>query len=89
MHHTLPVINLISFADSHLPLFRQWLFAEHVAPWFEHPQSWLEELRGRRQQYQWIHHYIITSYSPMPKIRNPERRFCQQALHTMKKMTYI
>lgn len=52
-------IYLKKFKDEHMALFFQWLNAGHVKLWFSHPQAWLDEVRGRHAEYDWIQHYII------------------------------
>ena len=45
--------------DSALPLAAGWLKQEYVKPWFTHPQSWLDEMNGRKGAFNWIRHFII------------------------------
>ena len=52
-------VQLRPLADSDVPLLAKWLYAPHVAPWFEHPQSWLNEVETRRTSFCWISHFII------------------------------
>ena len=52
-------ITLKPFADGDISLLEQWLQAEHVKPWFEHPDHWLHEARNRDGEYRFIRHFII------------------------------
>ncbi|MHC5248751.1 GNAT family N-acetyltransferase [Enterococcus sp. LJL90] len=52
-------IYLRDFTDGDLSLMSEWLTQPHVAAWFEHPQNWLAEIRGRQTEYRWIQHFIV------------------------------
>lgn len=52
-------VSLRPLEDEDVPRLRRWLAAEHVRPWFEHPDAWIEEVEGRRGAFSWIRHFII------------------------------
>ena len=52
-------IALRPLEDEDVPRFRRWLAAEHVRPWFEHPDDWIAEVEGRHDEFSWIRHFII------------------------------
>ena len=37
-------LTLRPFSDSDIPLMERWLYAPHIAPWYEHPEDWLYEI---------------------------------------------
>lgn len=52
-------VTLRSFEDEDVSRLRHWLAADHVRPWFEHPDDWIAEVKGRRGANAWISHFII------------------------------
>nr|WP_221898973.1 GNAT family N-acetyltransferase [Gordonibacter massiliensis (ex Traore et al. 2017)] len=52
-------VALRPFEDEDAPRLRRWLAAEHVCPWFEHPDAWIEEAEGRQGAFSWIRHFVI------------------------------
>jgi RimJ/RimL family protein N-acetyltransferase len=46
------------FSDSDVTLMERWLHAEHVAPWYELPQDWLDEIKNRHSEFSFITHMI-------------------------------
>lgn len=52
------MIQLREMTASDLPLFREWLHAPHVAPWFADALDWLAEVEDRSGDFSWIHHFI-------------------------------
>lgn len=54
-----PEITLRDVSDGDLSLIGKWLVTPHVARWFENPDEWLGEIRGRNGEYSWIRHYIV------------------------------
>lgn len=53
------VITLRPLEDVDVIHLRRWLAADHVRPWFEHPDDWLAEVEGRHGEFSWIRHFII------------------------------
>ncbi len=47
-----------SFFDNDTPLLERWLHTEHVKPWYENPEEWLEEIRERHDEFCFITHLI-------------------------------
>lgn len=52
------MIRLRKMTRDDLPLFRKWLYAPHVAPWFRDPLDWIAEVEGQDGAFAWIHHFI-------------------------------
>lgn len=52
-------IKLREFEDDDIGLFKKWLYAPHVAKWYDHPLDWIDEIGKRRDEFSWIHHYIV------------------------------
>lgn len=38
---------------------KTWLYRPHVQKWYEHPESWLDEIRRRDTDFSFIHHKIV------------------------------
>jgi predicted N-acetyltransferase YhbS len=51
--------------DGDIALMERWLYAPHAAKWFEHPDDWLNEIRGRRDRFSFMH-YFIAEYEGVP-----------------------
>ena len=49
---------LRSFKDEDAALLEQWLYASHVAPWYENPEDWLNEVRERHDDFAFLTHFI-------------------------------
>jgi RimJ/RimL family protein N-acetyltransferase len=44
--------------DDDIPLVDEWLRKDRVRRWFEKPEDWLGEIRNRRGEYSFLHHFI-------------------------------
>lgn len=53
------MLSLRQFSDEDLSIFKQWLYEPHVAKWYEHPLNWIYELQNRKNEFAFIHHFII------------------------------
>jgi RimJ/RimL family protein N-acetyltransferase len=42
-----------------MPMMEAWLRREHVAPFFECPESWLAEIRAREAEFSFVKHFIV------------------------------
>ncbi len=51
--------KLRAFEDKDIDLFREWLYREHVAKWYIHPDSWLDEISKRHTEYSFVKHFIV------------------------------
>jgi len=51
-------LTLRPFSDDDIALMERWLRADHVRAWYEHPDDWLMELRGRSGEFRFITHMI-------------------------------
>ena len=56
--HTYKGLTLRKFQDADKALFQTWLYRDHVARWYLHPQDWLDEVDNRDGRYSFIHHFI-------------------------------
>jgi len=52
-------LGLRPFDDSDLEQFKVWLKKEHVKKWFEHPDSWIHEIEHRKDEFDFVHHFIL------------------------------
>ncbi|MDO4541160.1 MAG: GNAT family N-acetyltransferase [Syntrophomonadaceae bacterium] len=44
--------------DADVGLMEKWLHRPHVAPWYEDPDDWMREIRGRRDEFSFIKSFI-------------------------------
>lgn len=51
-------IMLRELGDEDVALFSRWLYAPHVARWYEQPEAWMDEVNNRHGKYDWIHQRI-------------------------------
>jgi len=51
-------LNLRPFFDNDVPLMARWLYLPHIAPWYEHPEDWLNEIRNRHGEFSFLTHLI-------------------------------
>jgi RimJ/RimL family protein N-acetyltransferase len=51
-------ITLRKLENEDLDLFKKWVYAPHVAKWYEEPLSWIDEIEKRKGEFNWIHHFI-------------------------------
>jgi len=51
-------LTLRSFTDSDISLMEHWLYLPHIAPWYEHPDDWLNEIRNRHGEFSFLTHLI-------------------------------
>ena len=58
MENTKEQLLLRPFFDDDMSLLERWLRAEHVKPWYENPEEWLEEIRERHDEFRFITHLI-------------------------------
>lgn len=58
-------IALREMEDTDLNLFKKWVYAPHVAKWYEEPLSWIDEIEKRKGEFNWIHHFIA-EYDGIP-----------------------
>ena len=52
-------VDLRVFEDKDLGLFKQWLYNEHVAKWYTEPNDWINEIKKRNEDFNWVHHFIV------------------------------
>ncbi len=51
-------LTLRPFFENDIALMERWLIADHVKPWYENPEDWLNELNNRRGEFLFIKHFI-------------------------------
>ncbi|WP_321388910.1 GNAT family N-acetyltransferase [uncultured Enterococcus sp.] len=56
-------IELRKFEDTDLQLFEAWLSKAHVAKWYHDPEDWFLEVRERKREFHFLHHYIVIHQS--------------------------
>lgn len=60
------MVTLRPMTMEDLPLFRKWLASDHVRPWYEHPQAWIDEIEDKDGSFSWISHFIaLENKSPI------------------------
>ena len=52
-------ITLRPFQDTDVALFTSWLHKAYILKWYQDPEEWLIEIKGRHDEYDWIHHFIV------------------------------
>lgn len=52
-------IQLRTIRDEDIELLRVWLNKQYIKQWYNDPDEWLTEVKGRNDEYHWIHHYIV------------------------------
>lgn len=55
------MIALRLFQQTDLPLMQHWLTLPHIAKWYTEPEDWLYELEHRKDEFHWLHHFIVES----------------------------
>jgi len=58
-------IKLRLFSDDDIYLMERWLQKEHVKKWYENPDDWLIEIKGRQVEFKFIKHFI-TLHNDVP-----------------------
>lgn len=53
-------LQLCTLRDEDIPLFATWLHRDHVAKWYGDLDEWLEEVQNLKEDYSWIHHFIVS-----------------------------
>lgn len=51
-------LTLRPLFENDIALMEGWLKADHVKPWYEDPEDWLNELNNRRGEFSFIKHFI-------------------------------
>ena len=51
-------LKLRSFTDADIPLLSDWLNKEYILKWYEDPDAWLTEIKGRTEKFSFITHFI-------------------------------
>lgn len=52
------LLKIRAFEDDDLLLMKAWLNKGYVIKWYEDPGEWLAEIRGRFDEFSFIHHFI-------------------------------
>lgn len=52
-------IKLRELTDKDIPLFKKWLYMNHIAQWYHDPLDWIDEVEKRNSEYIWLNHFIV------------------------------
>lgn len=52
-------LTLRPITDADIPRITQWLNKPHIKRWYEPIDEWLDEIRGRRDTFSWLRHFIV------------------------------
>ncbi len=52
-------ILLRSINDNDIELMKSWLNKEYILKWYEDPEAWINEIKGRKNEFHFISHYIV------------------------------
>lgn len=52
-------LTLRKLQDEDIPLFTLWLNQDYILKWFLDADDWLLEINGRKDEFSWIHHFIV------------------------------
>lgn len=47
------------FDDTDIDLLTLWLNKDYILKWYHDKDGWLTEIKGRKNAYIWIHHFIV------------------------------
>lgn len=53
------MLSLRAVEDEDISRLEKWLNQDYVIKWFEDPEDWLIEIKGRNDEFYWIKHFII------------------------------
>jgi len=59
------MLTLRPLFDGDVDLVEKWIYTEHVAPWYEHPEDWMHEIRSRHDEFSFLNH-MIAEYNGCP-----------------------
>lgn len=52
-------LNLRNVTNKDMKTIEVWLKKEHILKWFHDTEDWLDEIKGRNDNYSWINHFIV------------------------------
>ncbi len=52
-------LKLRKLVDSDINIIEEWLNKDYIIKWYESPEDWLTEIKGRNNQFNFISHYIV------------------------------
>lgn len=55
-------MNKLAFrkvTNEDIKTIEMWLKKEHIRKWFHDTEDWLDEIKGRNNEYSWINHFIV------------------------------
>ena len=47
--------------DDDINIMKVWLYKDYIHKWYKEPEEWLLEIQNRKEEYSFIHHYIVSS----------------------------
>lgn len=51
--------SLRKLEEKDIEMVKSWLYQEYIAKWFGDATGWLNEIKGRNDEYNFIHHFIV------------------------------
>jgi len=52
-------IILRPIQDDDINIMKVWLYKDYIHKWYKQPEEWLLEIQNRKEEYSFIHHYIV------------------------------
>ena len=52
-------LQLRQFRNEDVALFEKWLYMPHVAKWYHDPLDWMDEVKQRKDEFSFLHHFIV------------------------------
>ncbi len=52
-------LRLRPLRDADIELMTRWLNKDYIKKWYNDPQDWLTEIKGRHGEYSWLKHFIV------------------------------
>ncbi|MCC0681290.1 GNAT family N-acetyltransferase [Clostridioides sp. ES-S-0005-03] len=53
--------SLRKLEEKDIEMVKSWLYQEYIVKWFGDASDWLNEIKGRNNEYNFIHHFIVES----------------------------
>jgi RimJ/RimL family protein N-acetyltransferase len=63
-------LKLREFIDNDINIMERWLNKDYILKWYSDPNGWLLEIKKRKEEFKFIHHYIAVE-------NNKPIGFCQ------------
>ena len=53
------ILSLREINNSDIALLTKWLNQNYILKWYHDTDDWLQEIKGRNDEFSWIHHFIV------------------------------